>query len=119
MLAEDITLGRHILAGFAALFAGAGAFATKKGGYIATETAFSSVNFAFLPSVVSSMWPTVIWTPLIFLLVCRYRTQVNRLTASSRAAVCPELILLRMDRHREHLVSSLTDVWLSGARIGQ
>ena len=83
MLAEDITLGLYILAGFAALFAGAGAFATKKGGYITTVTAFSSVNFTFLPSVVSWMWPTVIGMPLIFLLVRRYRTQFNRLTASS------------------------------------
>jgi hypothetical protein len=45
------------------------------GGYIATVTAFSSVNFTFLPSVVSWLWPTVIGTPLIFLLVRRYRTQ--------------------------------------------
>jgi len=53
------------------------------GGYIATVTAFSSVNFTFLPSVVSWLWPTVIGTPLIFLLVRRYRTQFDRRTVVS------------------------------------
>lgn len=53
------------------------------GGYIATVTAFSSVNFTFLPSLVSWLWPTVIGTPLIFLLVRRYRTQFDRRTAST------------------------------------
>ncbi|MDS0296581.1 DUF2306 domain-containing protein [Halogeometricum luteum] len=53
------------------------------GGYIATVTAFSSVNFTFLPSVVSWLWPTVIGTPLSFLLVRRYRSQFSDGTASS------------------------------------
>jgi uncharacterized membrane protein len=41
-------------------------------GYIATVTAFSSVNFVFLPPVARWLWPTVIGTPLITLLVRRY-----------------------------------------------
>jgi hypothetical protein len=41
-------------------------------GYIATITAFSSVNFVFLPPVARWLWPTVIGTPLIALLVRRY-----------------------------------------------
>jgi len=53
------------------------------GGYIATVTAFSSVNFTFLPSVVSWLWPTLIGTPLIFLLVRRYRAQFSGGAASA------------------------------------
>ena len=41
-------------------------------GYIATVTAFSSVNFVFLPPVARWLWPTVIGTPLIMFLVRRY-----------------------------------------------
>jgi uncharacterized membrane protein len=41
-------------------------------GYIATVSAFSSVNFTFLPTVARWLWPTVLGTPLVFLLVRRY-----------------------------------------------
>lgn len=44
-------------------------------GYIATVTAFSSVNFTFAPTLVRWLWPTVLGTPLVFLLVRRYRRQ--------------------------------------------
>jgi uncharacterized membrane protein len=53
------------------------------GGYIATVTAFSSVNFTFLPSVVRWLWPTVIGTPLVFILVRRYRTKFDGGPAST------------------------------------
>jgi uncharacterized membrane protein len=41
-------------------------------GYIATVTAFSSVNFLFLPPVARWLWPTVVGSPLIAVLVRRY-----------------------------------------------
>lgn len=44
-------------------------------GYIATVTAFSSVNLVFLPSLARWLWPTLIGTPAIFLLVRRYRSR--------------------------------------------
>ena len=44
-------------------------------GYIATVTAFSTVNFVFLPAVARWLWPTLVGTPLIFLLVRRYQQQ--------------------------------------------
>ncbi|ELK47516.1 hypothetical protein D320_20234 [Haloferax sp. BAB-2207] len=43
------------------------------GGYIATVTAFSSVNFDFLPTVAAWLWPTVVGTPLIFAAIRKYR----------------------------------------------
>lgn len=41
-------------------------------GYIATVTAFSAVNFVFLPPVARWLWPTIIGTPLIWWAVRRY-----------------------------------------------
>lgn len=41
-------------------------------GYIATVTAFSSVNFLFLPTVVRWLWPTLLGTPLLFYLARTY-----------------------------------------------
>lgn len=43
-------------------------------GYIATVTAFSTVNFAFLPVVVRWLWPTAVGVPAILLLLRRYRS---------------------------------------------
>ncbi|MBC9987634.1 MULTISPECIES: hypothetical protein [unclassified Haloferax] len=43
------------------------------GGYIATVTAFSSVNFDFLPTVAAWLWPTVVGTPLIVAAIRKYR----------------------------------------------
>lgn len=43
-------------------------------GYIATVTAFSTVNFGFLPVVVRWLWPTAVGVPAILLLLRRYRS---------------------------------------------
>ncbi|KTG26587.1 DUF2306 domain-containing protein [Haloferax profundi] len=53
------------------------------GGYIATVTAFSSVNFEFLPMVVAWLWPTVVGTPLIFLTIRKYKRGTSAGTATS------------------------------------
>ena len=44
-------------------------------GYIATVTAFSTVNFLFLPTVLRWLWPTLVGTPAIFFVVRRYENQ--------------------------------------------
>lgn len=41
--------------------------------YIATVSAFSAVNFLFLPTVVRWLWPTLVGTPLIAYWTRRYR----------------------------------------------
>jgi uncharacterized membrane protein len=41
-------------------------------GYIATVTAFSSVNFVFLPTVLRWLWPTLVGSPLLFYLARTY-----------------------------------------------
>jgi uncharacterized membrane protein len=43
-------------------------------GYIATVTAFSSVNFLFLPEVARWLWPTLVGSPAIALLVRKYES---------------------------------------------
>jgi uncharacterized membrane protein len=43
------------------------------GAYIATLTAFSAVNFSFLPPVVRWLWPTVIGIPAISLWTAYYK----------------------------------------------
>jgi len=48
------------------------------GSYIATVSAFSVVNFAFLPMGVRWLWPTVIGTPLIALWITYYRIRFRR-----------------------------------------
>ena len=44
-------------------------------GYIATVTAFSTVNFTVLPVVARWLWPTVLGTPLLFYLGRKYERQ--------------------------------------------
>ena len=41
-------------------------------GYIATVTAFSSVNFLFMPQVLRWLWPTLAGSPLLFYLARTY-----------------------------------------------
>ncbi len=41
-------------------------------GYIATVTAFSSVNFLFMPQVLRWLWPTLLGAPLLFYLARTY-----------------------------------------------
>ena len=44
-------------------------------GYIATVTAFSTVNVLFLPTVARWLWPTLVGTPAIFVVIRRYERQ--------------------------------------------
>jgi hypothetical protein len=46
--------------------------------YIAVVTAFSVVNFSFLPLTAKWLWPTVIGTPAIFIWVTYYKIRFNR-----------------------------------------
>ncbi|MFB6139094.1 MAG: DUF2306 domain-containing protein [Halosimplex sp.] len=46
------------------------------GGYIATVTAFATVNFQFLPSLVRWLGPTVVGTPLLIYLSRTYRSKL-------------------------------------------
>lgn len=55
-------------------------------GYIATVTAFSTVNFAFLPTVARWLWPTLVGTPAIFLLVRKYRSEFGGDSGASGTA---------------------------------
>jgi Predicted membrane protein (DUF2306) len=52
------------------------------GSYIATVSAFSVVNFTFLPTAIRWLWPTVIGTPLIALWVTYYRIRFRRAPAA-------------------------------------
>ena len=46
--------------------------------YIATLSAFSVVNFRFLPIAVRWLWPTVLGTPAIFIWIAYYRRRFAR-----------------------------------------
>src|SRR2546422_815513 len=48
------------------------------GSYIATVTAFSVVNFTFLPTAVRWLWPIVVGTPLITAWITYYRLRFRR-----------------------------------------
>jgi uncharacterized membrane protein len=48
------------------------------GSYIATVSAFSAVNFSFLPIVVRWLWPSVIGIPGIFLWIAYYQKRFTR-----------------------------------------
>ncbi len=48
------------------------------GAYIATVTAFSVVNFQFLPSLWRWFWPTIVGVPLIFVWRAYYRKKFAR-----------------------------------------
>ena len=48
------------------------------GAYIATVSAFSVVNFAFLPPLIRWLWPTAIGIPGIFLWISYYRRHFGR-----------------------------------------
>ena len=52
------------------------------GSYIATVSAFSVVNFTFLPTAVRWLWPTVIGTPLIVVWIAYYRIRFSRAPAA-------------------------------------
>lgn len=42
-------------------------------GYIATVSAFSAVNFVFLPTAARWLWPTLLGTPILFYAARQYR----------------------------------------------
>jgi hypothetical protein len=46
--------------------------------YVAAVTAFSAVNFTFLPTTVRWLWPTLIGTVGIVVWVRYYRTRFER-----------------------------------------
>ena len=48
------------------------------GSYIATVTAFSVVNFTFLPTGVRWLWPTVVGTPLVAAWITFYKQRFRR-----------------------------------------
>jgi len=45
------------------------------GGYIATVSAFSVVNFTFLPGVVQWLWPTAVGVPLMLFWIRSYKSK--------------------------------------------
>jgi len=56
------------------------------GSYIAAVSAFSVVNFRFLPGLVRWLWPTAIGVPLLLLWISRYRRKFNAEPACSSPA---------------------------------
>lgn len=48
------------------------------GSYIAAVTAFSVVNFHFLPTTLRWLWPTMIGTPLIAIWIAYYRMRFSK-----------------------------------------
>lgn len=57
------------------------------GSYIATVSAFSVVNFTFLPTTVRWLWPTVLGTPLIAIWITYYRRRFGRSTLHGQPLV--------------------------------
>jgi hypothetical protein len=55
------------------------------GAYIATVSAFSVVNFAFLPPLIRWLWPTAIGVPGIFIWISYYRRKFNHTHSPLRA----------------------------------
>ncbi len=55
------------------------------GAYIATVSAFSVVNFAFLPPLIRWLWPTAIGVPGIFIWISYYRRKFSRAQSPLRA----------------------------------
>lgn len=56
------------------------------GGYIATVSAFSVVNFTFLPNLVRWLWPMVIGLPLLFYWISRYKKKKKQPVAVASGA---------------------------------
>jgi hypothetical protein len=59
------------------------------GSYIATVSAFSVVNFTFLPPTVRWLWPTVIGIPLVTLWITMYTVRFRRTASPSPAEGMP------------------------------
>jgi hypothetical protein len=56
------------------------------GSYIATVSAFSAVNFTFLPLTPRFLWPSMVGVPLTFAWVAYYRARFSRRAARAVAA---------------------------------
>lgn len=56
------------------------------GSYIAAVSAFSVVNFTFLPPIVRWLWPTAVGVPAILLWVNHYQKKFRRGTATAEVA---------------------------------
>ena len=48
------------------------------GSYVATVSAFSAVNFMFLPLTTRFLWPSVVGVPLVFAWIAYYRVRFSR-----------------------------------------
>ncbi len=57
------------------------------GGYIATVSAFSAVNFHFLPGLVQWLWPTVLGVPLIVVWIRVYKKRLSKRKANEIVTV--------------------------------
>ncbi len=56
------------------------------GSYVATVSAFSAVNFTFLPLTARFLWPSLVGVPLIVMWVAYYRARFSRRTVGAVAA---------------------------------
>lgn len=56
------------------------------GSYIATVSAFSVVNFTFLPTAVRWLWPTAIGTPLVAAWITYYKLRFRRAKTATAPA---------------------------------
>jgi hypothetical protein len=56
------------------------------GSYIAAVSAFSVVNFHFLPTVVRWLWPSAVGVPGLLLWVSYYKTKFSRPLKTASAA---------------------------------
>jgi hypothetical protein len=56
------------------------------GSYVATVSAFSAVNFTFLPLAARFLWPSVLGVPLIFTWIAYYRARFSRRAVAAVAA---------------------------------
>ena len=59
------------------------------GSYIAAVSAFSVVNFTFLPTAVRWLWPTAVGTPLIAIWITYYKIRFRRATTARIEAARP------------------------------
>ena len=55
------------------------------GSYVATVSAFSAVNFTFLPLTLRFLWPSIVGVPLIFAWIAYYRVRFTRRLAPAVA----------------------------------
>ena len=54
------------------------------GGYIATISAFSAVNFHFFPALIQWLWPTIIGVPLLLTWINYYKRKLSQVRKVSK-----------------------------------